>query len=1384
MQTNPDRPLSAWETDSGLHLSVAVEGGDVFHPVLNQGSTLYKRFSNQNVNTVEVVKKNGKYSVVIDGVAQTEIQGSDARYNLVRFKESNVTQEQRVVHPVVVAMRLEEGEIAPETCVLRVTRHVQDNGVVLAGDEELGQYTIKPYSIGGTTCEALTLPYPSISTPEPHFDVIDHERERIIEATLSIPRDKYEMYGNVSKKVILDDTEREKRRKASKKAQDDIKELSKNAGEDVEDNDDEENDQNYVPGEDGEEDGEEGDEEDGEEGDEEGDEEDGEEDGDEGDEEDGEEGDEGDNVNIEIGGGGDGGENNVFTVTIGTSNNQDTLDVVEWWEAFQSKTFKQTLNREGEQVKEEVDALVNKYIDYTETEPEVYRIDVSEVPRLLKRIKNGNPKNSRKTIQYLKKPEERAFLKWLISVSDEDTEFNTRKQELDNRDKRSLPFTGNTIDRGGMNPRALCATTAQISYTVNIQERDGTYGPTIHITATNVNGYDAGWVASPNRDILSKIQKEANSLVMSLEEFGIPVSVLGYKQSVRSYLAERLAIPTDPEILDAQRKRLLERVKKIVGIDWQERLSLRLGELESIQSETKDQLSNHLSCDSDHVPDVLLFRHAVIYENNQRRVLKDAFRDTLSSCIVPVLEWKTEDQPKKVDEVLRILPQIVSHHKSSSRGVAKIATKRVDSEMEFKEGSRSVQTCIGRLQEAMLNAEMYDLSKMLIFQGGLTTEAALHFVQVYQWHEKWKQTFKESQSSLYAFTSGTFATAPLLPPDMLTMSSLPTTQTTEDMLLAEEAGGSTLKSKLRAVSGTRDRKGVYKMLVNAGCEPSIGGLMAAATFCEIFALQHTESATATDDQLAGPETSTRLRASQLVVSIYQRVARSARVVAAFLQQCAHESSISITHNDVAFHCLPDMRYVKIALKLLGVVQSNTNNSVYTELTRTKRALAHTMAKSLIGMASKQTPHLQSLPFLCLQSFLPALPEAINGPNRNVAAEQIRELVHSYGRVVTATNALVQGAKKDASKIDDVNRFKSHASVLRIDCLNSRPILLQAMKENASAVKVAIFKASNDEYQKDWKVPKGTLGNVILRHRLAATRVDAGCVMESKREAVWTKDYGYGHLVDEMTKLDICTTTEHKKPVSANFMIPFGMYAMGTPLDVAHMGFEFRPVWVSVLMDEAQALSLCQTQPDGKAMVLLEGRTVNGKPRNPQSVTVWQRKDGDNEKIVISVYAARALAHSSTIPTTTNMCSKLFEQTSTLLGATDVVKSGKIVCGGTNPRAGAYKNTAHNAERIFQAGCILASRIYTHIPERGAAATLSISAEAKGHTSLSNATVSACVGNALSFCATRVNARVAPVGREEDICATASKIIDVCKALKSDGVQAIPVFELCACLSIL
>eukprot|EP00966_Prymnesium_polylepis_P226503 5239452-Prymnesium_polylepis.1 len=165
-----------------------------------------------NANTVEIVKKNGIYSVVLDGVSQGEIEKEEhsgsfgvTRHWMPRFHESvrGEKDNDRHVQPVLFSLRLEEFETPPESCYVIVRQRVVNQGTVVMDDKETTRKRIIPYSSSGNSMNVLALPYPIISTPTPYFVVNDFSKLLHFEvlAKCAVNKNLFLSYTDVMKKI-------------------------------------------------------------------------------------------------------------------------------------------------------------------------------------------------------------------------------------------------------------------------------------------------------------------------------------------------------------------------------------------------------------------------------------------------------------------------------------------------------------------------------------------------------------------------------------------------------------------------------------------------------------------------------------------------------------------------------------------------------------------------------------------------------------------------------------------------------------------------------------------------------------------------------------------------------------------------------------------------------------------------------------------------------------------------------------------------------------------------------------------------------------------------------------------------------------------------------
>jgi hypothetical protein len=150
----------------------------------------------RNVNTVEVVKKDGSYTVVLDGIAQPPIEVGNGphRYWLPRFKEGVIqgdadkgTQRKRVVKPILFSMRLENFETPPSSCVVDAKQRVVNGGVLYMDNNTIKSSPITPFAVNDASANVTILPYPLVCTEAPYVAVNDFSK--VLDAELRLKLD-------------------------------------------------------------------------------------------------------------------------------------------------------------------------------------------------------------------------------------------------------------------------------------------------------------------------------------------------------------------------------------------------------------------------------------------------------------------------------------------------------------------------------------------------------------------------------------------------------------------------------------------------------------------------------------------------------------------------------------------------------------------------------------------------------------------------------------------------------------------------------------------------------------------------------------------------------------------------------------------------------------------------------------------------------------------------------------------------------------------------------------------------------------------------------------------------------------------------------------------
>ncbi len=129
--------------------------------------------------------------VTCDGVYDpgNKSDGVTSRHWIPRFREQNVRignatniTDKRVVAPLMIGVRVEDGARPPDDATVRVRQRIVDNGVVLLDWTEISSFALKPYSTSGHVADVVSIPYPAAFSRPPTLRIIDNAKQSKYEA--------------------------------------------------------------------------------------------------------------------------------------------------------------------------------------------------------------------------------------------------------------------------------------------------------------------------------------------------------------------------------------------------------------------------------------------------------------------------------------------------------------------------------------------------------------------------------------------------------------------------------------------------------------------------------------------------------------------------------------------------------------------------------------------------------------------------------------------------------------------------------------------------------------------------------------------------------------------------------------------------------------------------------------------------------------------------------------------------------------------------------------------------------------------------------------------------------------------------------------------------
>ena len=154
--------------------------------------------------TIELVKRLGNWHLVLDGVTQVDrrlgnsllaedVQPSieadegevappadptetrEGLFWLPRFHEQRDKNDNRVVSPVALSARLEEGQLPPRRVSVSVVQRVWDgeDSLLPAKDRVVARHSLDPHYATSPTAPVTLLPYPATFTQPPYVTLVD-----------------------------------------------------------------------------------------------------------------------------------------------------------------------------------------------------------------------------------------------------------------------------------------------------------------------------------------------------------------------------------------------------------------------------------------------------------------------------------------------------------------------------------------------------------------------------------------------------------------------------------------------------------------------------------------------------------------------------------------------------------------------------------------------------------------------------------------------------------------------------------------------------------------------------------------------------------------------------------------------------------------------------------------------------------------------------------------------------------------------------------------------------------------------------------------------------------------------------------------------------------
>ena len=145
--------------------------------------------ANHQCNTIQLMKRGGEYHVILDGVG-VGLASTTSNFWIPRFREVRTLgegdntdpadrEDRRVPAPVCITLAMDDGQVPPHSCTVRVQQTIVDDDVVLLNEATVRSEVMKPHVVGkDLLAPTVLLPYPARVERPPFVRIYDADARR------------------------------------------------------------------------------------------------------------------------------------------------------------------------------------------------------------------------------------------------------------------------------------------------------------------------------------------------------------------------------------------------------------------------------------------------------------------------------------------------------------------------------------------------------------------------------------------------------------------------------------------------------------------------------------------------------------------------------------------------------------------------------------------------------------------------------------------------------------------------------------------------------------------------------------------------------------------------------------------------------------------------------------------------------------------------------------------------------------------------------------------------------------------------------------------------------------------------------------------------------